>query len=71
MQLLFYPNTGIFFCFNVFGVQSDLTNTSICCSFEVVISCAMGTSDNTHVSNLKCRHYLMYFFCVSLFFITS
>lgn len=27
----------------------------------------MGTSDNTHVSNLKCRHYLMYFFCVSLF----
>lgn len=28
----------------------------------------MGTSDNTHVSNLKCRHYLMYFFCVGLFY---
>lgn len=28
----------------------------------------MGTSDNTHVSNLKCCHYLMYFFCVGLFY---
>jgi len=27
----------------------------------------MGTSDNNHVSNPKYRHYLMYFFRVSLF----
>lgn len=69
MQLLCYFNTGISFCFNVFGVFNlDLTNTSICCSFEVVvISYAMGTSDNTYVSKLKYCHYLMYLFCVSLF----
>lgn len=26
----------------------------------------MGTSNNIHVSNLKCHHYLMYCFCVRL-----
>lgn len=68
MQLLFYPIL-VFFLLNVFPVfkvRPLLTHPSAV--VEVVISYAMGTSDNTHVSNLKCCHYLMYFFCVGLFY---
>lgn len=71
MQLLFYPNTGIFFLFFKVCVRvcvsSRILLTHPSAVVEVVISYAMGTSDNTHVSNLKCCHYLMCFFCVSLY----
>lgn len=48
-------------------VSSRILLTHPSAVVEVVISYAMGTSDNTHVSNLKCCHYLMCFFCVSLY----
>lgn len=39
MQLLLYPNTGIF----LFCLMSDFTNAPICCSF-----CSVNNNLNTH-----------------------